>query len=212
MELGNLLFGNSRGEFPVNREWQDDFYEFLEKCNIDGYGYYEGENEYETESGGFENEIFLINPYDWNAYCTCGFEERNDEWWNKNKHDQNCFFVKRKKFEEELRNLKIEYFSDLYIKLLDEFAKSNGYTGWEGSGVYCDCGLHSRYDEWCMENGHSTDCRLIQPNFLYKPTGFQINWYKYPLRDSYMNMDISFEELKKIMEHCIESIKSKEMN
>lgn len=44
MELGNLIFGNSRGEYEVDRLWEDVFLEFLEKANISFYGYYEGEN------------------------------------------------------------------------------------------------------------------------------------------------------------------------
>ena len=47
---------------------------------------------------------------------------------------------------------------------------------------------------------------MEKPNFVYKPTGFEIQWYKYPLRDSYMNQNIDFEQLKEIMNKCIESL------
>lgn len=33
------------------------------------------------------------------------------------------------------------------------------------------------------------------PNFLYKPTGLEIRWYKYPFRDSYMNQELSADEV-----------------
>ena len=49
---------------------------------------------------------------------------------------------------------------------------------------------------------------MEEPNFIYKPTGLEIRWYKYPLRDTFFNQDISFEEGKRIFEHCAESIKS----
>lgn len=122
MEIGNLLFGNSRGEYPLKRgRWQETFCEFLDKIGLDGYGYIEKEElkEYKTDRGGFENEIFLVNPYYWGD------------------------------------------------------------------------------DENIME----------EPNFVYKPTGYQIEWYKYPLRDSYANQKLSFEELKGILDKCIESVK-----
>jgi len=44
-------------------------------------------------------------------------------------------------------------------------------------------------------------------NFIYKKTGFSIDWYKYPLRDSYMSHEITFEEFTQIIEDCIKSIK-----
>ncbi len=60
MELGNLIFGHSRGEYQVDREtYQDMFGEFLEKINCDGYGCFQGND------GTFENEVFAIRPYYW---------------------------------------------------------------------------------------------------------------------------------------------------
>lgn len=119
IELGNLLFGNSRGKYQVNREWSKDFYDFLEECCFDSGCYYEGNKEYINKMGGFENEVFIVNPYYWG--------------------------------------------------LNEEKAK--------------------------------------QPNFIYKPLGFNISWYKYPFRDSYMNKYISKEKFKEILKECKKSIK-----
>lgn len=44
------------------------------------------------------------------------------------------------------------------------------------------------------------------PNFIYKPTGFEIQWYKYPFRDSYMNQDLSKKEIINIFKKCVNSI------
>jgi hypothetical protein len=134
MELGNMLFGHSRGEFPVNRHvFQEIFLkEFAYKVGCDSYGYFNNGKDY-----GYENDVFKVMPYDWDAECTCSID--------------------------------------------DEFEK------------------------WCESNYHKEDCRLLRPNFWYKPTNFTIMWYKYALRDAYMNQDISVDEFRKILEHCVKS-------
>ncbi len=43
------------------------------------------------------------------------------------------------------------------------------------------------------------------PNFVYKPTGLEISWYKYPMRDAYSNMDVSVEDFKAILNDCLRS-------
>ena len=45
------------------------------------------------------------------------------------------------------------------------------------------------------------------PNFVYKPTNLEIQWYKYPLRDSYMNQNITLDQFKEIIQACRKSIK-----
>lgn len=67
MELGNLLFGNSRGAYPVPRDddWQNCFSTLLRLIdgpNYDGYG---------TE---FVSEVFELHRYYWGD-CTCGGED-----------------------------------------------------------------------------------------------------------------------------------------
>lgn len=122
MELGNLIFGNSRGTYHINRDWQSDFISFLRKCGLDSYGYaYDGDMDYNgtnTARGGFENDIFRVTPYYWG----------DDE-----------------KIEEE-------------------------------------------------------------PNFIYKPTGYTISWYKYALRDSYSNKSITKKSLDNILQKCVDSL------
>lgn len=73
---------------------------------------------------------------------------------------------------------------------------------WES---YCDCGFEHR--NFRTSRGHEETCREVLPNFLYKPIGFKIIWYKYPLRDSYMNINLSEIEFRAICRECIGSIK-----
>ena len=53
--------------FEIDREQiQDLFVDWLYDNGFDGYGYYDNqEHENITDRGGFENEIFLINPFYW---------------------------------------------------------------------------------------------------------------------------------------------------
>lgn len=61
IEIGNLVFGNSRGEYVVPRGvWQDVFCNFLERNDFSDYGFYnKGDEDY------FENDTFIIRPYYW---------------------------------------------------------------------------------------------------------------------------------------------------
>lgn len=121
MELGNMLFGNSRGEYPVDRaEYQDSFHEFLERINCDGYGFYDGPADIENKRGGITTDIVEINPY----------------WW----------------------------------------------------------GDEDDYEE----------CE--KPNFWYKPLDIKVDWYKYPVRDSYSNIPLESIDMNAIFAHIIEHI------
>ena len=113
MELGNLMFGNSRGKYKVPRdEFQNAFCEFLETIGFDHYGHSPCNEDH------YENDTFLIRPYYWGE-------------------------------DEEIAALS---------------------------------------------------------NFVYKPTGLEISWYKYPMRDAYSNQNIDICEFKYILDHCLESI------
>lgn len=67
MELGNMFFGNSRGEFKVNRDWQDEFVEFLNAAGFDSYGGINSESLTESlfknEMLYFENDTFTVMRY-----------------------------------------------------------------------------------------------------------------------------------------------------
>ena len=115
IELGNLLFGNSRGNFLIERgPWEDVFYDFLHDNGFDGYGY-----KNDSTDLVFENETFSIRPYYWGD-------------------------------DETIAEL---------------------------------------------------------PNFVYKPTGFTISWYKYPFRDAYASHDISDETFYEMLKDCERSLR-----
>ena len=118
-ELGNLLWGNSRGEFPISRdEWQDKFCELMDALDMDYHCYVPNDCKNQTDRGGYENDVFLINPYYWGE-------------------------------DEEIEK---------------------------------------------------------EPNFIFKPLGYELQWYKYPLRDTWANMDIAYDKFAEIIDECIDSI------
>lgn len=53
------------------------------------------------------------------------------------------------------------------------------------------------------------DDDMIQalPNFVYKPTGFTLEWYKYALRSAYMSHDVTYAELTDMLRHCADSLR-----
>lgn len=67
----------------------------------------------------------------------------------------------------------------------------------------CDCPEPEEDDD---EEVHVDDCPARAPNFLFKATGFRIEWYKYPFRDSYMTPGITLQQWRKIMDACRASI------
>jgi hypothetical protein len=137
MEFGNMMFGNSRGEYEVPRD--RGFEEELSRL-FDSYAK-DRDTSWREYGEPFENGTFFVSTYYWGD-CTCGYEDADQ--------------------------------------------KKIGYP-----------------------EQHTKECLLCRPNFCYKPTEFELRWYKYPLRDSYMSQDLSLEEFKKIIDDCIESVKLK---
>ena len=143
MELGNAFFGNSRGEYPVDREWQNMFCEHLNNMGFDGYG--------------------IPSQYDSNGKFDATLTSYLDQ------------YEKEKKSKEG--NVYRLYENDVFVIM-------SYYWG----------------DDEEIEN---------LPNFIYKPTGFQLSWYKYALRDSYMSHDITVTEMEEMLKKCEESLKVK---
>jgi len=204
MELGNMIFGNSRGSFPIERGvgYEEELYRLFHAIDPNR------DNSWREYGVEFENEVFSVFPYYWGD-CTCGFEEEDYEWDENNECAETCFSVRLKKYQNELEKEGITLFNDKseeWQKLVSAWCLENGWSGWEGSGGHCDCGYNDKYEEWRKTHNHDTKCPIVKANFKHKETGFEINWYKYPLRDSYMSAKLSVEEFSKVIDTCIESI------
>lgn len=77
----------------------------------------------------------------------------------------------------------------------------------------CGYGVHFSNDVfemhpycWC-EKDECPQCGTgEQFNFLYKPTGYGINWYKYILRDAYATEEMTLRSFSEMMGACIDSL------
>jgi hypothetical protein len=121
MELGNAIFGHSRGEVPIPRS--EGYEEELQRL-FDAYSD-------EESVVAFDNETFSVAPYFWGD---------------------------------------------------------------------CDC------DRPDFE--HTEGCAETRPNFHFKPDDYQLKWYKYPLRDSYANRELSLANFAKMIDRCIASLEA----
>lgn len=72
IELGNLLWGNSRGNYRLPRHPSQEIFEkFFDKIGVNGYGYVEEnakvKDVYERSDSActVDNDIFTIRPYYW---------------------------------------------------------------------------------------------------------------------------------------------------
>jgi len=81
-----------------------------------------------------------------------------------------------------------------------------GLTYPTGCAVHCTCDFTERWAAFAEENGHDPACPIVRPNFLHKPSGLELRWYKYPLRDSYMSRPVTPKEWSMICAECMGSI------
>jgi hypothetical protein len=248
MELGNIIFGNSRGEAPIPREdeWSEPLFSLFRACGVDEYRGYPG----------FDNATFTVRAYDWGAECDCGFSEQAEEWHQAHPHSLDCYdsvwhkimanydatsgyqkihdaafggdrgfmdgfeqqsqaqtpgvtvmiFTPRKDDAMETYRKASDVRDKFEHKSLKKLCKERGLTYPAGCRVHCDCYREKAAEIWFGANDHAPDCRLIQPNLLFKPTGFKAHWYKYPLRDSYMTPQVSLPDWVAMLKACEASV------
>lgn len=70
IELGNMIFGNSRGQYQVERGgFEEAFILFLQNNGFDTYGHYYVNSSQKwvdlDENISYENATFLMRPYYW---------------------------------------------------------------------------------------------------------------------------------------------------
>jgi hypothetical protein len=147
----------------------------------------------------FENKVFQMFPFYWGE-CTCGYDKKASIWYRTHRHKKSCY-------QAEYVKISGAWMKDKEVKKL---CKKFGIS-WDkgaGSAVHCTCGFDKLANKWERENPHKSNCLSIRPNFVHKPTGFSVNWYKYIGR-SMENEKISEGRWKKILNECLKSLEKK---
>lgn len=155
--------------------------------------------------GSFDNDVFTVRPYYWGD-CTCGHEEREADWDRANKHDASCYHVAAAAIP---RGLGDEVKRGLEDEKLQALCKRHGIPWNDGLGSrsHCTCEHDSKWRAFCAEHSHAADCALELPNFVYKPTAFELCWYKYPLRGTTVNQKLaSYDVIVQMVQHCVGSL------
>lgn len=202
MELGNAVFGNSRGSFHVPRGdgWEEELMRLFDAYAPDRDSSW---REYGAE---YKNNTFEVMEYYWGD-CDCGYDDKEYAWTNENDHREDCY----QKDYHKIKGYQISKEHDKWLaQKLKPLYEKYGWNiqkkkWWHGCAVRCSCDYNEKWATFCNENEHDKECHLVKPNFLYKPTDFRIQWYKYPLRDSYMNREISLGSFSRIIDDCIAS-------
>lgn len=212
MEMGNLLFGNSRGSVPIERQtgYEDQLKRLLDAGRVDWW--HGGET--------FENDTFIARRYYWGD-CTCGWEVK--DWEFTEKHRPECYqslvdgelqkegwLTDKCGFLRPPEHLSYDEYSKIQDRIRKRFCKEMELSFPECCAVHCTCDMAERYTRYRQvvgfPDGCLESCETRQPNFLHKPTGLRIEWYKYPLRDAYFNRECSLDEFKAIIDSCIASV------
>jgi hypothetical protein len=205
MELGNIVFGNSRGEYPIERDegFEKELYRLFEAVSP------ERDNSWREYGVRFENDIFSVFPYYWGD-CTCGYDLKEGEFSDTVWHTEACYQVEYAKVNHyNLWNNHDEWIERYVKPLYQKFGfETESENWWHGCSVRCTCDYEQKWEVFLSANSHDENCPIVKPNFLFKPTGFSIKWYKYPLRDSYMSQKITLDEFRKIVSKCVESCKA----
>ena len=130
--------------------------------------------------------IIGYNSYFGSYFCNkCGY------WGNGNMKSDKCDIPFERSTNEVLWN---------YTMVLK--SKWEDILGNNGHDYENDTFMVRSYD-WGLDD--ESDKRN-EYHFWHKPSGFKLQWYKYPLRDPYVNMNISHEQFLDILRDCTNSI------
>lgn len=148
----------------------------------------------------YENAVFAMRPFCW-ADCDCGYEKREADWYDANPHAPDCYYPAVQAIPYSIP----KEARDRRIQALCEQHGIPWRGGW-GCMVHCTCGQRERAEAWEAANGHAADCCIQVPNFLHKPSGLEVRWYKYIGRDMEYSRQPPRAEWNRIMDECHASI------
>lgn len=201
MEIGNILFGNSRGAYALERgAIEDDFSAFLEESGFDRYGHIENEemeNKYlQTEYGSDNTPCEKFKPVSVSEIAPETLHLLREMTSDIEPSVEVKLGQKTYRYKREVINMFDGDKEPEMLAIRDDKAEASAHHHYFENEVFI---LRPYY--W----GDSEEISK-KPNFVFKPTGLEISWYKYPFRDSYANMPISRKELMEIIDQCKKSL------
>lgn len=213
MEIGNFLFGNSRGAIPIPRHvgWEEQLARLFEVAGLDAFGVPLDGSSWDTKAS-YENDEFWVMPYYWGG-CTCGWDDVCASVGAQVQHRPDCIATQI----EAIGGMRPGQ-EDEWLARLKRLYEAHGFSTegdgwWHGCAYRCTCDYGERYrralDQYKTgeyHGEHRPDCLLVRDNFHHKPTGFGIQWYKTPLRSAYMNQELTLDQFKAIVDQCIASV------
>lgn len=119
-------------------------------------------------------------------------------------HSCGAFSIDRGEYEPMFQRFLEKAGFDSYGTLCNEAAGHNTFV------------IHSSSDTVKVENntfsvrpyywGENKEIMTL-PNFVYKPKGIEIRWYKYALRDTYCSHNLSVKEFGEMLDACLRSLR-----
>lgn len=194
MELGNMIFGHSRGNVPIERQtgYENALWMLLEMAGYDSYGCHDSENP--------GHKLFTVRPYYWGD-CDCGWEKITCDWSETHKHSADCYqTVSYKRIKESPLQIEREQalkardrlpfgkhdkeqkkveevcnrLSAFEQQVRKELCKQHNipWDGGKGCAVHCTCSHDKDWENWCEANklgeeGHADTCATVLPNFVF---------------------------------------------
>lgn len=240
MEFGNALFGHSRGKYPLKRGkvFEEALDRLFEVCvpNNRMYGepfenevfaifpYYWGDCTcgYDRKEQRWEIE----NEHEPHC-CQSALKREQAEWLAE--HPEPEAQIRNTTYEEVEKGITLTVSvpahspsADMWrawhaekekaeVKIYDKLCAEFGVARQLGFAMHCTCYYYECWRLFRENNSHNPNCPIVKPNFLYKPTGFELRWYKYPLRDGYTNQKVTHAAFKKIIAACIQSCQTRLM-
>lgn len=118
-----------------------------------------------------------------------------------------CYLVDRERFQR----------IDAFYRLCERLLKMAGDEWGDPSygAVFENDVFKMRRFSWddcdCMEQVERdeeppADCDVCGPNFVHKPSGYKLWWYKYPFRGAEHNRDYNSAEFEQIVLDCDRSL------
>jgi len=180
----------------------------------------------------YENKTFSMKPFYWGEcdcgwldfYDNKKFKEKHSKQCYQSLVDVAMCKAGWKKDEfgylEKPKNLSYDEATKIENKIRKKYCKQFNLSFPGGCAIHCTCGRDERFDKWHIEQikkfkgnateldeydypeSHKKTCSLIVPNFIYKPTKCNIEWYKYIGRDQKQKGKLP----KNWLENCIKSL------